>query len=76
MTQTYHFDWSATMEFFLASKGIASDTSDADIMWITLEGYDDTNFVNLMLEYAKWLQEAEHDMSINPHADGSKYHRG
>ena len=76
MTQTYYFDWSLTMQLFLDSKGIPSNTSDADIMWITLEGYDDTNFVNLILEYAEWLKEAKHDMSINPDADGSKYHKG
>lgn len=75
MEQTYHFEWSLTMQFFLDSKGIASDTSDADIMCIKIDGYDDTNFINLIIEYSKWLKEAEHDMSINPNANGSKYHR-
>lgn len=64
------------MDMFLASKQIKSSTSDADIIYIRLEGYNDTEFVNLIIEYAKWLKESEHDMSINPFADGSKYHRG
>jgi hypothetical protein len=76
MKQTYYFDWSLTMQLFLDSKGIPSDTSDADVTCIQVDGYDATNFVNLILEYAEWLKEAKHDMSINPHADGSKYHKG
>lgn len=64
------------MQLFLDSKGIPSATSDADITHIVVEGYNDTNFVNLILEYTEWLKEAKHDMSINPNADGSKYHKG
>ena len=64
------------MDMFLASKGIIADTSDADIMCIQLDGYDDTNFVNLILEYAQWLKDNVSDMTINPNADGSRYHQG
>jgi hypothetical protein len=76
MTKTYYFKWTATMQMFLDSKGIFSETSDADIMWVYIQGHNDTNFINLILEYAEWLKEAKHDMSINHNADGLKYHKG
>ena len=66
-----------TPEFteFLRSKNVKHFTSEADITSIVLEGYNDSMFFMLVLEFAEWLIENENDMTINPNAKGGQYHR-
>jgi hypothetical protein len=73
-TKTYFIPYSMNLYSFLRESKIEFLCSDADI--VSVELLNDKSLFNLGAKYAKWLQEAEHDMSINPHADGSKYHRG
>jgi hypothetical protein len=76
MTKEYFFDWNPSIAAFLDHKGMPSETSDADITCIKLEGYNDSKFLKLMLEFCEWAKDTEHDMSINRNANGSKYHKG
>jgi hypothetical protein len=76
-TQQKHVEYTPTMAEFLTSKGIEWFGTDADILCFKIESkcHNDTEFVNLVLEYAKWLSDNDGDMTINREAMGGSYHR-
>ena len=77
MTQKeYCINYTRQMGAFLEAKKVNHFVTDADIICIRVQGWNDSPFVMLMLEFAQWLIENEHDMSVNPEADGSRYHSG
>jgi len=63
------------MHEFVQERKISNFVSDADILVIRLLDHNDNEFAMLMLEFAKWLVDHENDCSVNPDADGSKYHQ-
>jgi hypothetical protein len=62
---------------FLTSKGIKWGDTDADIVYFEIESvcHNDTEFVKLILEYAKFIDDNDEDMAINREAMGGSYHR-
>ena len=76
MTQTYYLDYTSLWASFLTEKGYKFVCGDADIIAVELPLSTDDRFIKLFIEYAQWLKDSEHDMTIHPNADGSRYHRG
>jgi hypothetical protein len=70
----YFFDWTIQMDEYLTTKGYTFYVSDADIIRIKLNGWNDNVFVNLLLDFSCWLIENANDMSINPCGNGALYH--
>ena len=56
---------------FLDENKVEYFVSDADVIVINS---GNQFFIMLMLKFAEWVIASEHDRSINPNADGSKYH--
>lgn len=70
-------DYTELWTDFLTAKGIDYYVSDADILLFEIESkkhHNDTEFVDLVLEYAKWVKDNEGDMAINRHAKSGNYH--
>lgn len=72
----YYINYTRLMGEFLKTKSVNHFVTDADIICIRLEGWNDSPFVMLLLEFAEFLIDNENDMSVNPQGDGSKYHSG
>jgi len=75
--QEKHVEYTPLMAEFLTAKGIEWFGTDADILCFKIksECHNDTEFVGLVLEYAKWLSDNDGDMTINREAMGGSYHR-
>jgi hypothetical protein len=59
LKKSYAFDYDKSLVEFLNQKGIKTITGDADITLIELEvlgGYNDTPFIDLILEFSAWLR--------------------
>jgi hypothetical protein len=54
MKHSYFFPWTPLWALFLTSKGIKFTTSDADIIALDLESWNDEDFVNLVLEFSRF----------------------
>ena len=70
----YFIDWTKKLDEFLTAKGYFFIVSEADIIGLKLYGHNDTVFVNLMLDYSRWIIDNANDMSINPFGNGLFYH--
>lgn len=77
MTRTYYLDWSPMFRAFINERKVDGYQiiNDSDVLMVRFECHNDTAFALLMLEYAQWLENAQHDKTLNPNADGSMYHR-
>lgn len=75
--QQKFINYTPLMAKFLSSKGIDWEDTDADILVFKIESkyYNDTEFVELILEYSKWVDDNYEDMAINREAMGGSYHR-
>jgi hypothetical protein len=75
-TRTYFFDWSPMFHAFINERKVDGHQiiNDSDVLVVRLECHNDTALAVLLLEYAQWLSNAQHDMSVNPEASGSMYH--
>lgn len=76
MTRTYFLNWSPMFHAFINERKVDGHQiiNDSDVLVVRLECHNDTAFAVLMLEFAKWLENAQHDMTLNPEARGGKYH--
>jgi hypothetical protein len=54
-TKQYFFEYTHDMRDFLNERGIPFVCGDADIMSVTLGGYNDNEFVLLILEFSYWI---------------------
>lgn len=75
--QQKFINYTPLMGEFLSSKGIDWFATDADILCFKIESkyHNDTEFAELILEYAKWIDDNDEDMAINREAMGGSYHR-
>lgn len=53
-TNKYFFEWREELEKFLRKKGIPHSVSDADVICINLEGWNEEPLLKLITEYNKW----------------------
>jgi hypothetical protein len=70
----YFIDYTSNLKEFLYLRGIPHIVSEADIICVSIDGWNDTEFSALMMEYCLWLIEHQNDMTINLLGDKSKYH--
>ena len=75
--QRRFLNYSPLFAEFLTSKGIEFFVTDADILCFEIKSYhhNDTEFFELSLAYAKWVNDNDDDMTINREAMGGSYHR-
>jgi len=77
MTQKeYCINYTPQFGEFLKAKQVNHFVTEADIIVIRIQGWNDSPFVMLLLEFAEWLIDHENDLSVNPQGDGRKYHSG
>ena len=56
-TKSYFVEYSKQMDDFLRIREIKTIVSDADIVRIKIDDYNDNAFALLMIDFGKWVKE-------------------
>lgn len=55
-------------------KDIEFFVTDADITGVNIQAPNDTIFFEIVMDYAKWIEEVKNDKTINKNGNGNLYH--